>query len=95
MEEKNFLLGACKGDNDEKKVKTIPWKAIMLSKKVHGLWITHMCSAWGYYLLAISLPTFSEEVLKLTVINVRDCTQYYSHYIFFTVMIYNLFNNYL
>ena len=34
----------------------------------------------------ISLPTFSEEVLKLTVINVRDCTQYYSHYTYFTVI---------
>ena len=52
-------------------MKSVPWKQIVLSKKVHGLWITHLSSAWGYYLLAISLPTFSEEVLKLSVINVR------------------------
>ena len=69
-EEKNFLLMASNQDGNDKSVKNVPWKSILLSKKVHGLWITHMCSAWGYYLLAISLPTFTKEVLKMTVINV-------------------------
>ena len=70
-EEKNFLQLSCLRAGDKKGVKSVPWKQILLSKKVHGLWITHLSSAWGYYLLAISLPTFSEEVLKLSVINVR------------------------
>ena len=61
----------CNQESNDKIVKNVPWKEILLSKKVHALWITHMCSAWGYYLLAISLPTFLEEVLNLTVINVR------------------------
>ena len=70
-EEKNFLQLSCNRACDNNAVKSVPWKQIVLSKKVHGLWITHLSSAWGYYLLAISLPTFSEEVLKLSVINVR------------------------
>ena len=70
-EEKNFLQLSCNRTCNNKAVKGVPWKQIVLSKKVHGLWITHLSSAWGYYLLAISLPTFSEEVLKLSVINVR------------------------
>ena len=70
-EEKNFLQLSCNRTCSDKAGKSVPWKQIVLSKKVHGLWITHLSSAWGYYLLAISLPTFSEEVLKLSVINVR------------------------
>ena len=62
---------SCNQESNDKIVKNVPWKEILLSRKVHALWITHMCSAWGYYLLAISLPTFLEEVLNLTVINVR------------------------
>ena len=69
-EEKNYLLLSCNKESNDKIVKNVPWKKILLSRKVHALWITHMCSAWGYYLLAISLPTFLEEVLNLTVINV-------------------------
>ena len=69
-EEKNYLLLSCNKESNDKIVKNVPWKKILLSRKVHALWITHMCSAWGYYLLAISLPTFLEEVLSLTVINV-------------------------
>ena len=73
-EEKNYLLMSCNKDSNDKIVKHVPWKDILLSKKVNALWVTHMCSAWGYYLLAISLPTFLEEVLNLTVINVIKCT---------------------
>ena len=69
-EEKNYLLLSCNKESNDRIVKKVPWKKILLSRKVHALWITHMCSAWGYYLLAISLPTFLEEVLNLTVINV-------------------------
>ena len=74
LEEKNYLLMSCNKDSNDKIVKHVPWKEILLSKKVHALWITHMCSAWGYYLLAISLPTFLEEVLQLTVLNVIEFT---------------------
>ena len=49
----------------------VPWMKMFRSKAVHALWITHMCSAFGFYLLAINLSLFIREALGFKVINVR------------------------
>lgn len=54
----------------------VPWMKMFRSKAVHALWITHMCSAFGFYLLAINLSLFIREALGFKVINVRLDTSY-------------------
>lgn len=51
--EKLYLLQTCQdiGIEDRKSMKT-PWFKMLTSVPVHALWITHLCHAWGYYLLA-------------------------------------------
>ena len=49
----------------------VPWMKMLQCKAVHALWITHMCSAFGFYLLAINLSLFIREALGFRVINVR------------------------
>ena len=48
----------------------VPWKKMFQSKAVHALWITHMSSAFGFYLLTINLSLFIREALGFRVINV-------------------------
>ena len=44
--------------------------AMFKSQAVHALWITHLCSAFGYYLLIINLSIFIREALGFKVLNV-------------------------
>ena len=44
--------------------------AMLKSPAVHALWITHLCSAFGYYLLIINLSIFIREALGFKVLNV-------------------------
>ena len=37
---------------------------------VHVLWFTHLCSAFGFYLLAINLTLFIREALGFRVTDV-------------------------
>lgn len=48
----------------------VPWRAMLASPAVHALWVTHTCSAFGYYLLIINLSLFIREALGFTVLNV-------------------------
>ena len=48
----------------------VPWRKMFQSKAVHALWITHMSSAFGFYLLTINLSLFIREALGFRVINV-------------------------
>ena len=52
------------------------------SRAVHVLWFTHLCSAFGFYLLAINLSLFIREALGFKVINVR---LHLSIYLYFTL----------
>jgi len=47
----------------------VPWLAMLKSSAVHALWITHLCSAFGYYLLIINLSLFIREALGFKVLN--------------------------
>ena len=51
---------------------------MLKSKSVHGLWITHMAHAWGYYLMAVNLTLFGRDVLKLDVVSngILSCLPY-------------------
>lgn len=52
---------------DRTKLK-VPLKQMSLCVPVHALWIVHMCHAWGYYLVAVNLPLFGRDVLRLGVV---------------------------
>ena len=58
---------APRGDDDGL---TVPWLSLLRSPAVHGLWITHLCSAFGFYLLAINLTLFIREALGFKVTDV-------------------------
>eukprot|EP00092_Neocalanus_flemingeri_P024646 GFUD01026731.1.p1 GENE.GFUD01026731.1~~GFUD01026731.1.p1 ORF type:complete len:504 (+),score=120.85 GFUD01026731.1:68-1579(+) len=47
----------------------VPWLAMLKSSAVHALWITHICSAFGYYLLIINLSLFVREALGFKVLD--------------------------
>ena len=49
---------------------TVPWLAMLRSPAVHVLWFTHLCSAFGFYLLAINLTLFIREALGFRVTDV-------------------------
>ncbi|VDK62814.1 unnamed protein product [Anisakis simplex] len=67
QEEKEFLedeLHETRHISDEKKP-PIPWKAILKSKAVWGLWAGHFAADWGAYTMAAGLPLFLNDVLGL------------------------------
>ena len=43
---------------------------MLRSPAVHVLWFTHLCSAFGFYLLAINLTLFIREALGFRVTDV-------------------------
>ena len=43
---------------------------ISRSRAVHCLWVTHLCSAFGYYLIIINISLFIREALNFSVIYV-------------------------
>jgi len=47
---------------------SVPWKQIVRSPVVHALWITHICSSFGYYLIMINISLFIREALGFPVI---------------------------
>ena len=57
--------------SSEEKLK-VPWRQMMGSPAVHALWFTHLCSAFGFYLLAINLTLFIREALGFTVTEVKQ-----------------------
>ena len=48
---------------------SVPWLAMLRSPAVHILWFTHLCSAFGYYLIVINISLFIREALGFHVIN--------------------------
>ena len=48
----------------------MPWLAMLRCPAVHVLWFTHLCSAFGFYLLAINLTLFIREALGFRVTDV-------------------------
>ena len=54
----------------------MPWLAMVRSPAVHVLWFTHLCSAFGFYLLAINLTLFIREALgfRVTDVSVNTAT---------------------
>ena len=42
---------------------------MLCSPAVHALWVTHLCSAFGYYLIVINISLFIREALGFRVIN--------------------------
>ena len=45
----------------------VPWLEMLKSPAVHALWFTHLCSAFGFYLLNINLSLFIREALGFSV----------------------------
>ena len=67
--EKQFLLKSCPAKvGDRRHLIKTPWLSMLTSIPVHALWVTHLCHAWGYYLLAVNLTLFGRDVLKLDVV---------------------------
>ena len=56
-------------ESKETKRLKVPWLAMLASPAVHALWITHLCSAFGYYLIVINISLFIREALGFRVIN--------------------------
>ena len=56
-------------DSNETKKLKVPWMAMLASPAVHALWITHLCSAFGYYLIVINISLFIREALGFRVID--------------------------
>ena len=56
-------------ESKETKKLKVPWMAMLASPAVHALWITHLCSAFGYYLIVINISLFIREALGFRVIN--------------------------
>ena len=48
----------------------VPWRQMMGCPAVHALWLTHLCSAFGFYLLTINLTLFIREALGFSVTEV-------------------------
>ncbi len=76
-EEKGFLIDHYNQD-EQARPPTAPLKEMFLSKPVHALWMTHMCHAWGYYLVAVNLTLYGRDVLKLDVMSngILSCVPY-------------------
>ena len=76
--EKNYLIASCQEKGRDRRSLTAPILSMMKSVPVHALWITHMCHAWGYYLVAVNLTLYGRDVLQLDVVTngVLSCLPY-------------------
>merc|ERR1711953_527334 len=68
-EEQNFLCNRRQNynHNQTRNLKT-PFLQMVKSGPVHALWITHLCHAWCYYLMAVNLTLYGRDVLSLNVV---------------------------
>ena len=66
-EELEYLTSSLPASQEKLKV---PWRQMLGSPAVHALWFTHLCSAFGFYLLAINMTLFIREALGFTVTEV-------------------------
>ena len=57
------------GKMTEKEPK-VPLAKILTSIPVHALWMTHFCATYVFYIVAINIPIFVNEVFSLGIIYV-------------------------
>lgn len=57
---------------DTKRKAGVPWKSLLTSGPVHVLWVTHITSSWGWYLMAVNTPLFAKEVFQFDVMSVMN-----------------------
>jgi hypothetical protein len=68
-EEKSYLTSQYISKASEKKP-PVPWRKIFTSVPCITLAVTHICSAWGWYLMVVNLPLFLDEVFHFPVVSV-------------------------
>ncbi|KHN71025.1 putative transporter C38C10.2 [Toxocara canis] len=63
--EKSFIEEALQDTmtKEGEKKPSIPWKAVLKSSAVWGLWAGHFAGDWGAYIMATGLPLFMNDVL--------------------------------
>ena len=49
----------------------VPWKAALLSIPVYAVLIAHFAQAWVFYLIALNIPRFIDEVFSVGIVYVR------------------------
>jgi MFS transporter, ACS family, solute carrier family 17 (sodium-dependent inorganic phosphate cotransporter), other len=46
---------------------SIPWRHVMTSGPFLAIFVAHVCSNFGWYMLLIELPTYMKQVLKFDI----------------------------
>ena len=53
----------------------VPWLKMLTSVPVLAITVTHLCSAWQWYLVAVNMPLFLDEVFHLSLVSVSHLIQ--------------------
>jgi MFS transporter, ACS family, solute carrier family 17 (sodium-dependent inorganic phosphate cotransporter), other len=46
---------------------SIPWRSVLTSGPFLAIFVAHICSNFGWYMLLIELPTYMKQVLKFDI----------------------------
>lgn len=57
------------GDRGGPAKPAVPWLSMLTSVPCLAVGVTHFCSAWGWYLMAVNIPLFASEALGLDVVS--------------------------
>lgn len=71
VEERNMIttsLGVQSTDEKQQQpARATPWRAIFTSAPFWAIFIAHVCSNWGWYMVLIELPFYMKQVLKFNI----------------------------
>ncbi|CAG0923456.1 unnamed protein product [Notodromas monacha] len=69
QEEKEYLLTVAPHSQEKRDTEKhkIPWAKLLTSLPFIAICVCHFCINWGFYVLAIMLPTYMRDVLKFDV----------------------------
>ena len=66
-----YLQNTCQNTSiSTKDQRPVPWKDLLTSLPLHALWISHLAWTWSFYLTAINLPLFAQDVYDMDVVQI-------------------------
>ena len=72
--ERNLIISSLdQPENASSKDFSIPWRHVLTSGPFLAIFVAHVCSNFGWYMLLIELPTYMKQVLKFDIQQVSFC----------------------
>ncbi|XP_044253825.1 sialin [Tribolium madens] len=86
QEERDYIVSRLESETGGGGRPPFPWRAVFTSSAFWAIFVAHVCSNWGFYLLLIELPTYLKQVLDFDI----SSNAVYTSIPFFTMWVFSL-----